>query len=1067
MSIIRAKAKNSIDLNLKHLRAITLFQDLYQDKKRITTRLNDKLDTIYSTLMSVTNNLSNNYITQVITQETYKQSMQKTDELLQCYEQIPNPLRIRDLNYDIKLDITALEYQTIELIKTCGANTIYDILRIMVGPDWDLGIRYSHMRLLQLYNSMFVPKMVKITNVSDSTDLMPEVKKYSSYTSSIILKVHGAEISIPVHDKILIIKGYFRDDPLNISRIGGTIGQKYDDLTIALHQNKLAEIDFNFKNRYVEQISLRDFVCLTVEQLSQTIHDSYQELTKMKEKTLSQLADSFTKSKTKNQSRIITLLLLDENSHKMARSLIGMLSSQDSEEMTQIYRLLHWQIQNIFDDVAKNIERSVIDIGSTEDSLPYDIRIDNMKCSESIRRKARDKLKEIKNSRDGNDKATKYLDAILRIPFGICRKESILRFIGEFREELKTLIDELNEYQKTEEDNLDEVVNEMISKLGQRRIETANDIDKCVNEIAEYLSHLLQLKDQLSEMDAAEMLLASSPSSGIIGMPDPNEHLLEFRNRLIRSHRKWEDFKVERRDYMKTVSDKLENCLYKQTDAKHKISSLIAQWINGEMEGAVFGFCGYPGTGKTTLAKHGLSNCLLDEAGNSRPIVFIPLGGSTHSSTLDGHNFTYVGSRWGKIADGLMEAKIMNPIIYFDELDKVSETPHGHEIVHFLTHLTDPEQNNQVMDKYFNIEMDLSKALIVFSYNDSSKIDEILMQRITEIPFMQYNVQEKTHIGENHLLPKILKTVGYTKEELIFSTEIIEYIAGKYTHEAGVRELKEKLMEIVREVNIRRITDEDDYPLPFTVEENLVDDILKRKNKITLSKIPPKSQVGWVNGLYATALGTGGLTVIQVFDTLSEKKYSIELTGKLGDVMKESVRCAKTIGWKLLPASVKKALDEEWKDNPYGLHIHFPAAGTSKDGPSAGAAITTAIISFFCKRPFRRYIAMTGEIDLYGNVRAIGGLQSKIEGAIRAGVKIALIPKENEGCWVDIKDNYADAITVQTVENISQIIELVLVTSEGDDAFQHIHDITDDPVISGLRNKITELDLEYNILPEN
>ena len=835
--------------------------------------------------------------------------------------------------------------------------------------------------------------------------------------------------------------------------INKTLDLEYIERDVPENIRKISDVDNTFKHRFVDQISLRDFLCNTVDQLCQSIIEGYQELLRLKSKTLSQLSDTFSKSKIKYQTHVLTLLLLDENSHTMVRSLIAMLSSRNSEEMTSIYRLLHWHVQNIFDSVTNDIERT-IDPARNEEEIPYDIRIENMKCSEAIKRKARDKLKEIKTSRDGNDKAQKYLDAILRIPFGIYRKEPILRFIGEFRDELRKLISQLKDYKVSDNRScIDPIIHEMINKLTMRRIDTANDIDKCVSEIAKYLSYLINMKKDMPEPDATDFLLSSSPSTHINGLLEPDEHLLEFRNRIIRTHRNWEQFKIERKTYMKTITEKLEDCLYKQTDAKHKLSSLVAQWINGEMSGAVFGFCGYPGTGKTTLAKHGLANCLLDEAGNPRPICFIPLGGATNSSTLDGHNFTYVGSRWGKIADCLMEVKISNPILYFDELDKVSETPHGNEIIHFLTHLTDPEQNDQIMDKYFNIDLDLSKAVIVFSYNNSDKIDEILMQRITEIPFTQYNAQEKTHIGVFYILPKILKTVGYTDEEIIFKQEQVEYVASIYTHEAGVRELKEKLMEIVREINIRHITDEEHFPLPFTVTDTLIDDILKRKNKIILTKIPPTPQIGWVNGLYATSLGTGGLTVIQVFDTLSENKFSIELTGKLGDVMKESVRCAKTIGWKILPASVKKRIDDEWKDHPYGLHIHFPAAGTSKDGPSAGAAITTAIVSFFCRMPFRNYIAMTGEIDLYGNIRAIGGLQSKIEGAIRAGVKIVLIPKENECDWLDIQNDYQYDIKVFAVENISQIIETCLINTEKLE-FEHIHEVDNDALVLEIKNAL-------------
>jgi len=359
---------------------------------------------------------------------------------------------------------------------------------------------------------------------------------------------------------------------------------------------------------------------------------------------------------------------------------------------------------------------------------------------------------------------------------------------------------------------------------------------------------------------------------------------------------------------MHRVAEKLE-CIYGQRDAKRKVESLIGQWINGEMEGAVFGFRGPPGTGKTSLAKEGLANCLVDDDGTARPFAFIALGGSTNGSTLEGHNYTYVGSKWGRISDVLMETRCMNPIIYFDELDKISNTSHGQELVGILTHLTDPQQNDSFSDRYFDgVKVDLSKALIIFSYNDPNAVDPILADRITEVKFKHLVKAEKVHIAQFYMLPKILNSVGYSSNDIIFTEEAVIHIVENYVYEAGVRQLKERLYEIAREINIRRLHNEEDYPLPIKVDGNMIDDILERKNRIIIKTIPKRPQIGWVNGLYATTAGIGGLTVIQVFDTISEQKFSLELTGTMGDVMKESIKCAKTITWRILPSKVKSAL---------------------------------------------------------------------------------------------------------------------------------------------------------------
>ena len=179
-------------------------------------------------------------------------------------------------------------------------------------------------------------------------------------------------------------------------------------------------------------------------------------------------------------------------------------------------------------------------------------------------------------------------------------------------------------------------------------------------------------------------------------------------------------------------------------DAKNQIKRLLAQWVNGNDQGYVFGFEGPPGTGKTTLAKQGIATCLIDELNNPRPFVFIALGGSSNGSTLEGHNYTYVGSTWGRIIDGIIDSKCMNPIIYIDELDKISRTEHGKEIIGILTHLTDPSQNADFTDKYFSgIKFDISKCLIIFSYNDSSIIDKILLDRIQKVRINPLNKEDK------------------------------------------------------------------------------------------------------------------------------------------------------------------------------------------------------------------------------------------------------------------------------------------------------------------------------------
>jgi ATP-dependent Lon protease len=1000
-----------------------MFQQIYRFKRNILREMNTDLEVIYDTLVSITNNISNNYIGQVIIQENYISYLNKADGLLSTLSDIPRPLSLRDVSVkpEYRYIISFLMYQVVELVKICGASSCFNVFTCLVGRNWDLAIKPHHNRILSLYNTMFVPINVKLTGV-ETTDL--KVLKYSSFTVSLLLKINGAEIHVPFYDRTLIIKGYFRDDPLNISRCGGTLEAKYNNL-IDIANDSFGKHP-QFLSRYIEQISLRDFLCADAQALLNMLSGDLDELESMKAKPIGHVVEEFLKSKLKKQYNMLTLLLLDNGTHEHVRNIIATMMTQDSDKMNTLFRILHWSVQQIFNELSKTVDKDT-GIGMDENVLPYETRIENMKCSENIRRKAREKLKEIKSSREGNDKATKYLDGVLQIPFGIYRKEKILRFLDDFRDRIDTAIHGLEEHLKGQGQGQEEtsqsetypsdgVLAELLPKLKTGH-KTENEIDNMVATIFDQRCALLTLATGSEMSDFAQ---------------DFTIHFEELWD-------SWANFKVERKQYLTQVNDVLGSCIYGQDEAKRRIESLTAQWINGEMSGVVFGFQGYPGTGKTTLARQGMSKCLRDENGDPRPFYMISLGGSTGASTLIGHGYTYVGSQWGKLVDCLREAKVMNPILYFDELDKVSDTPRGEEIIRVLTHLTDPEQNSEITDRYFDIPFDFSKALIIFSYNNSEKIDEILMDRVYEVRFKQYKKKDKVHIAKNYILPRILKSAGFSPDTVAFHEELLGYIVENYTIEAGVRDMKDKLTEIVREFNLRRIYDEDKYQLPYEVTEDLVDDILKRQNKITITEIPKKSQIGWVNGLYATSVGTGGITVIQAFDTPSDKKYSLELTGKLGDVMKESVRCAKTIGWRIFHKDDKERVNQEWSDN--ALHIHFPAAGTSKDGPSAGVAITTAFISYFGRLPVRNYIAMTGEIDLYGNVRAIGGLQCKVEGAQRAGVRLILIPRDNERDYKEFKDDYR--VKVASVDNISQVIRVCLIGAT-DDNFNYMHDIHDE-----------------------
>ena len=495
--------------------------------------------------------------------------------------------------------------------------------------------------------------------------------------------------------------------------------------------------------------------------------------------------------------------------------------------------------------------------------------------------------------------------------------------------------------------------------------------------------------------------------------------------------KEWINYQADKVSYLQEVRTTFDKAVFGHKEAKLQLERIFAQWINGESKGAILGLHGPPGTGKTSLAKRGLSKCLKDKDGNSRPFVFLPIGGSVNGSTLVGHNYTYVGSTWGRIADILMTTECMNPIIFIDEIDKVSHTEHGREIVSILTHLTDLTQNDEFEDKYFaGVKLDLSKALIIFSFNDIGLIDPILRDRITVIETKALNLPEKIIILNDYMIPEIFAEVGFDKSEIIFTDEILDFIITTYTNEAGVRKIKEKIYDIIRDINLKRFHDLS-IQLPYIVTKKYIERLFEDKPKVRVKQIYHKPSVGLVNGLYATVSGIGGLTVIQVMKFPSKNMLELNLTGKQGDVMKESVNYALKIAFSLLPIDKQEKIIEDANNNrAFGFHVHTPEAAVPKDGPSAGAAITLALYSQLMGIKINNKVAMTGEIDLLGNVTAIGGVSAKLNGAKKAGATLVLIPKENEEDLEKMRrENLSpegDDFKVICVENIQEVFKHTL-----------------------------------------
>jgi ATP-dependent Lon protease len=399
----------------------------------------------------------------------------------------------------------------------------------------------------------------------------------------------------------------------------------------------------------------------------------------------------------------------------------------------------------------------------------------------------------------------------------------------------------------------------------------------------------------------------------------------------------------------------------------------------------------------------------------------------------------------------MVEANKSRCILYFDELDKAT-SKHGqiNEITSILIHLTDPNMNKSFQDRFFQgVEFPLDKVIMIFSYNDSSLVDPILLDRIKEINVKPYTTSEKIKICKDFIIPEIVESIGLKEQEWTkLSDDIIEYVIENYTNEAGVRDIKRNIEKIFLTLNLDRLykrglfestcttpkNNKDKVSSLEKLEKDMINKILEKPN-IELVKIHPQPEIGIINGMYATSNGDGGIIPIQIFTNYSSKEnsYEIKLTGKQGEVMKESVHCSLTAAIYYIKRTKKiEDLDKHLSDNfKYGFHVHAPSTSTPKDGPSAGCAFTSAFISRILGKKIRNDIAMTGEVELTGKITKIGGLNFKLIGAKKAGVKLVFVPKENEKDLEEIKEKYPklfdENFDTKYYDYIDDIIESILI----------------------------------------
>ncbi|MCW4153445.1 endopeptidase La [Vreelandella janggokensis] len=431
-----------------------------------------------------------------------------------------------------------------------------------------------------------------------------------------------------------------------------------------------------------------------------------------------------------------------------------------------------------------------------------------------------------------------------------------------------------------------------------------------------------------------------------------------------------------------------------------------------KMKGPVLCLVGPPGVGKTSLGQS------IARATN-RKYVRLALGGVRDESEIRGHRRTYIGSLPGKLMQRMSRAGVKNPLFLFDEVDKLGMDHRG-DPASALLEVLDPEQNNSFSDHYLELDYDLSETLFICTAN-SMNIPGPLLDRMEIIRLPGYTEDEKLAIAKRYLLPKQLKANGLKNAELAVEDEALLELIRYYTREAGVRELERQIAKVCRKVLRERIE-------PSAVKDGeLPPDLLAAKHvehyagvrRYSYGLAEEDDQVGRVTGLAWTSVGGELLNIESV---VTPGKGRINKTGSLGDVMKESVSAAQTV---VRARAQAYGIDAE-RFEKEDLHIHVPEGATPKDGPSAGVAMVTAIVSAYTQRPVKCQVAMTGEVNLRGEVLPIGGLKEKLLAARRGGIKIVLIPEENRRDLKEVPDNIKDALDIRPVRWIDDVLAVAL-----------------------------------------
>ena len=956
-------------------------RNIITNRWRLIKKLNTELENISIQGNSVSKNVQRQYENGQIDRMEYTIRMIELDNINDLTKSIPYPFLIWDFKFESPQSLTFALYRYSNKIKRFA--TLYgcelSILLKLYNIPCDDYLTY-HTNVFKVNTMVEIPESEEYNEIKELHDASEvdgdafSVKLFPCRSQLHEEKINGAFLYIRHGTSYFKLTGYYVDNALRFIRNPECIVRKLEKV-----DQQIISSDF-FGSRMLRSLSLRDIMVNSALDITAKITFAERERTSYLTKSIPEMIKLFNKNGIEYRRRMLTILYNtgEDKEKSIAASIFEQHTVQS--ELIDLVKGMPWFLQqNLMLDQPQKVELKRL-LQVQETSIPLTERVAMMNTSDDVKTKALQKIKEIQTSRENSTKAEQYVEGLLNIPFGVYRKETVFNFSTDFHDQLlksiNTYVEDVDKY--SEDKHYILVQHPTIRLEKSAKLHETKNVSNTSSLAKDVSAFIFSIADRLTDLIAKEEV---TPFSNNV-----------MKNWVILTALidQYHDHEKMKRLYIEKVDSILNASVHGHKEAKLKIKRLIAQFLTGEMTGAVFGLQGPPGTGKTSIAKKGIAKCLTDEHGDARPFCFLPLGGSSAGSTLEGHNYTYVGSSWGRIIDMIMTSKCMNPIIYIDELDKVSATESGREIISILTHLTDPTQNMEFNDRYFKgIPLDLSKVIFIFSYNDESLIDPILIDRITEINVDPLTIYDKKVISRDYLMPEICEQLGYSASDITIDNKTVESIVDEYTYEAGVRKLKEILLETVRHINLESIVDDQNIEFPKAITMKEVEEVMNNKDKMRYKKINDKAMVGIINGLYATASGNGGVTIVQVMKAMGykENENHLELTGSQGDVMKESMACAKTLALNIVKEKFTKMTN---------FHVHCPSCATKKDGPSAGAAITCAMISRLCGLPINNTVGLTGEIDLTGTITAIGGLESKIMGAHRAGVKTVLAPYENE-----------------------------------------------------------------------